>query len=97
MFLTSERAMTLTLIDYHQLSNLYKRSHVEPVRTGDRVHIDMIFDGSLDECVREFMDKPINQRPLYEVHTVLQPALEKEILSATDLLAIASRADFPRE
>jgi hypothetical protein len=71
---------------------------VEPVRTGDQGHIDMIFDGTLDECIREFMDtKPISQRPLYEVHTVLQPAIGKEILSAADLLAIASRTDFPKE
>lgn len=89
--------MSLTPIDYHHLSNLYKRSAVQPVRTGDQVHIDMIFDGTLDECVREFMDKPISQRRLYEVHTVLQPALEKELLTAIDLLAIASRTDFPKE
>jgi hypothetical protein len=90
--------MSLIPIDYHHLSNLYKRIAVEPVRTGDQVHIDMIFDGTLDECIREFMDaKPISQRPLYEVHTVLQPAIGKEILSAADLLAIASRADFPKD
>jgi hypothetical protein len=90
--------MPLIPIEYHHLSNLYKRMSVEPVRTGDQVHIDMIFDGTLAECVTEFMEKkPISQRPLYEVHTVRQPALDKEILSATDLLAIASRDDFPKE
>jgi hypothetical protein len=89
--------MPRTPIQYDLLSNLYKRSAVEPVRTGDRVGIDMVFDGTLDECIKEFMEKPICQRPLYEVHTVPQAALEKSILSATDLLAIASRADFPKE
>jgi hypothetical protein len=92
-----ENTMSLTPIDYHHLSNLYKRSAVEPVRTGDQVQIDMIFDGTLDECVVEFMKKLTSQRPLYEVHTVLQPALGKELLTATDLLAIASRDDFPKE
>jgi hypothetical protein len=85
-----------TPIQYHHLSNLYRRMSVEPVRTGDQMQIEMIFDGTLDECVTEFMKEPISQRPLYEVHTVLQPALGKELLYATDLLAIASRADFPK-
>jgi hypothetical protein len=43
------------------------------------------------------MEKPISQRPLYEIFTEAQPALTKTILSATDMLEIASRSDFPKE
>jgi hypothetical protein len=89
--------MPLTFIDYHHLSNLYKKSAVQPAQTGDRLYIEMVFDGTLDECVTEFMKQPASQQALYEVHTVLQPALGKELLTATDLLDIASRADFPKE
>jgi hypothetical protein len=33
----------------------------------------LIVDGSLDECVRQFLAKPVNQRHLYEIHTAPQP------------------------
>src|SRR5947207_4224401 len=31
-----------------------------------------IFDGTLDDCIRQFMAKPASQRPLYETHTSQQ-------------------------
>jgi hypothetical protein len=89
--------MALPPIDYHHLSNLYKKSAAEPVRTGDRLLLELVFDGSLDECITEFMKRSAREHHLYEVHTVLQPAIGKEILTAADLLAIGSRDDFPKE
>jgi hypothetical protein len=33
----------------------------------------LLLDGTLDECIREFMAKPAPQRHLYEIHTAPQP------------------------
>jgi len=89
--------MPLTPIRYDLLSDLYKRSVAEPVRTGDHLTIDRVYDGTLAECIQEFMEKPTSQRPLYELHTEAQAAFPKTILSASDMLEIASRDDFPKD
>jgi hypothetical protein len=33
----------------------------------------MLLEGTLDECLREFMVKPVTTRHLYEIHTSPQP------------------------
>jgi len=35
----------------------------------------LLLDGTLDECIREFMAKPGPVRHLYEIHTSPQPPL----------------------
>jgi len=47
-------------------------------------------------CEREFMAKPISQRPLYDIFTDTQPGLTKTILESDDILALAAREDFPK-
>jgi hypothetical protein len=41
----------------------------------------LLLDGTLDECIREFMAKPARQRHLYEIHTSPQPPLVADVLS----------------
>jgi hypothetical protein len=36
-------------------------------------------DGTLDECIREFMTKPEPSRHLYEIHTAPQPLLVADV------------------
>jgi hypothetical protein len=66
--------------------------NAEAVEPPDRVH-----QGTLGSCIREFMEKPTSQRPLYEIFTEAQPAFTKTILTAADMLEIASRDDFPKD
>jgi len=35
-----------------------------------------IFDGTLDECIRQFMSKPRSQHHLYEIHTCVYRKLK---------------------
>jgi hypothetical protein len=63
----------------------------------------MVFEGTLDEFIREFPAKPIGQHHLYDVSTAInqrfyryQPAFEQNILSAPDVTKIIARADFPK-
>jgi hypothetical protein len=66
-------------------------------KTGDILHPATVFEGTVAACIREFMTKPISQRPLYEMSTEPQEAFTSAFVSATDMLEIASRDDFPKE
>jgi hypothetical protein len=46
-------------------------------------------EGTLDECIREFMSKPASQHHLYEIHTAPQSKLITAVLSAEEIIEIA--------
>jgi hypothetical protein len=53
-----------------------------------------ILDGSLDDCIRQFMAKPASQRHLYEIHTTPQGELISSVLSAEQIVELARLRDF---
>ena len=53
-----------------------------------------IFDGTLDDCIRQFMAKPASQRHLYEIHTAPQGELISGVLSAEQIVELARLRDF---
>jgi hypothetical protein len=66
----------------------------ERVSTADGGGPYSVVDGTLDDCIREFMAKPINQHHLYEIHTAPQGELVSSVLSANHILEIARLRDF---
>jgi len=54
----------------------------------------LVADGTLDECIAEFMAKPAGQRHLYEIHTSPQPPLVTSILSGEHVIELARLRDF---
>jgi hypothetical protein len=54
----------------------------------------LVVEGSLDECIRQFLAKPANQRHLYEIHTAPQTDLVSAVLSAEHIVEIARLRDF---
>ena len=54
----------------------------------------LVVDGSLDECIRQFLAKPGSQRQLYEIHTAPQTDLVSAVLSAEHIVEIARLRDF---
>jgi hypothetical protein len=54
----------------------------------------MIIDGTLDECIRRFMQQPESQRHLYEIHTAPQSDLVSAILSGDHVIELARLRDF---
>ena len=54
----------------------------------------LVVEGSLDECIRQFLVKPANQRQLYEIHTAPQTDLVSAVLSAEHIVEIARLRDF---
>jgi hypothetical protein len=54
----------------------------------------LLVDGTLDECLREFMAKPRPVRHLYEIHTAPQPPLVSAVLSGEHIVELARLRDF---
>jgi hypothetical protein len=53
-----------------------------------------LVDGTLDECIREFMAKPTTSRHLYEIHTAPQPPSVRAVLSGEHIVELARLRDF---
>ena len=54
----------------------------------------VVIEGTLDECIREFMSKPASQHHLYEIHTAPQADLVSAVLSAEHIVELARLRDF---
>jgi hypothetical protein len=54
----------------------------------------LLVDGTLDECIREFMAKPTALRHLYEIHTAPQPPLGSAVMSGEHIVELARLRDF---
>ena len=54
----------------------------------------LVVEGSLDECIRQFMSKPASQHHLYEIHTAPQQTLVSAVLSAEQIVELARLRDF---
>jgi hypothetical protein len=54
----------------------------------------LLIDGTLEECIREFMAKPASARHLYEIHTAPQPPLVTAVLLGEQLVELARLRDF---
>ena len=54
----------------------------------------LLVDGTLDECIKEFIAKPASQHHLYEIHTMPQGQLVTAILSAQHIVELARLRDF---
>lgn len=54
----------------------------------------LLVDGTLDQCIREFIAKPAATRHLYEIHTSPQPPLVSAVLSGEIIVELARLRDF---
>ena len=54
----------------------------------------LVCEGTLGECLREFMAKPAPTRHLYEIHTSPQPPLVADVLSGETLAEFARLREF---
>ena len=54
----------------------------------------LLVDGTLDDCIKEFMAKPASQHHLYEIHTTAQPPLITAVLSAEIITELARLRDY---
>ena len=54
----------------------------------------LIFEGTLDQCIKEFMSKPGSQHHLYEIHTEAQLPLVTEVTNAEQTVELARLREF---
>ena len=54
----------------------------------------LVYDGTLDGCLRDFMTKPAPARHLYEIHTSPQPPLVADVLSGESVTELARLREF---
>lgn len=54
----------------------------------------LVSDGTLDECIRQFMSKPASSRHLYEINTAPQGDSITAVLSSEQIIELARLRDF---
>jgi hypothetical protein len=81
-------------IDFDTPATLRKWPSIknERARTADRPYL--IVESTLDDCLRQFMTKPIGQHHLYEIHTAPQGEVVSAVLSAGQIHELARLRDF---
>ena len=57
----------------------------------------LVYNGTLADCIRQLLAKPIKQICLYDIVTEPQPIFDKPVLSPADAAEIAMRKDFPKD
>jgi hypothetical protein len=56
----------------------------------------LVYNGTLADCIRQLLAKPVKQISLYDIVTGPQPAFDRPVLSPGDAAEIAMRKDFPK-
>ena len=56
----------------------------------------LVYNGTLADCIRLLLAKPIKQISLYDIVTERQAAFDSSVLSPGDAAEIAMRKDFPK-
>jgi hypothetical protein len=83
-------------IVYDAPADLKKWPSLNNQRLGGNSRPYLVFNGTLADCVRELMAKPVKVIPLYDIITDSQPAFDQTVLSPADAAEIAMRRDFPK-
>lgn len=80
-------------VDFGAAAVLHKFPSLGNQRRPDRDPYRVI-EGTLDECISAFMDKPAATRHLYEIHTTPQPPLVTAILSPEHIAELSRLREF---
>ncbi|WP_027572939.1 hypothetical protein [Bradyrhizobium sp. WSM1743] len=80
-------------VDFSALAVLQKWPSLANQRRPDREPYRVI-EGTLDDCISAFMQKPAATRHLYEIRTAAQPPLVTEILSPEHVIELSRLREF---
>ena len=80
-------------VDFGVLAVLHKWPSLANQRRPDRDSYP-ISEGTLDQCISAFMEKPATTRHLYEIHTIAQPPLVTDILSPEHVIELSRLREF---
>lgn len=80
-------------VDFGALAALHKWPSLANQRRPDREPYQ-VSEGTLDECISAFMEKPAATRHLYEIHTAPQPPLVTDILSPEHVIELSRLREY---
>lgn len=80
-------------VDFSALAVLHKWPSLANQRRPDRDSYQ-VSEGTLDQCITAFMDKPATTRHLYEIHTAAQPPLVTDVLSPEHVAELSRLREF---
>jgi hypothetical protein len=80
-------------VDFGAVAALYKWPSLANQRRPDRESYQ-VSEGTLDECISAFMQKPAATRHLYEIRTAEQPPLVTDILSPEHIIELSRLREF---
>jgi hypothetical protein len=80
-------------VDFRAVAVLHKWPSLANQRRPDRVPYQ-VREGTLDECISAFMEKPAPTRHLYEIHTAAQPPLVTDILSSEHVIELSRLREY---
>ena len=81
-------------IDFDAPAILRKWPSLKNERRTEGTSPYLVVDGTLNECIRSFMAKPVSMRHLYEIHTSPQPPLVEAVLSGEIVAELVRLNDF---
>lgn len=81
-------------INFDAPARLRKWPSLKNQRRADGAEPYSLLDGTLDECLRQFMTKPAPVRHLYDIHTSPQPPLLPEVLSEEIVAEVSRLREF---
>ncbi|MBR0782284.1 hypothetical protein [Bradyrhizobium iriomotense] len=80
-------------VDFGALAALHKWPSLGNQRRPDRAPYQ-VSEGTLDECISAFMQKPAATRHLYEIRTAPQPPLVTAVLSPEHVIELSRWREF---
>jgi hypothetical protein len=83
-------------IDFNAPATLRKWPSIRNERASAADGPYLIVDGTLDDCIRQFMAKPTGQHHLYEIHTAPQGELVSAVLSGIHILELSGCGIFSK-
>jgi hypothetical protein len=84
-------------IAYDAPADLKKWPSLNGQRLNGKSQPYLVFNGTLAQCVRELLNKPLKSISLYDIITAPQPSFNQTVLSPGDAAEIAMRKDFPKD
>ena len=81
-------------VNFEAPAKLRKWPSLKNQRRADGSEPYSLLDGTLDECLRQFMAKPAPVRHLYDIHISPQPPLLPEVLSEEIVAEVTRLREF---
>ena len=81
-------------INFDATATLRKWPSIKNDRASNALGPYSVLNGTLDDCIREFIAKPVSAHHLYEIHTAPQGELVSAILSPQQVAELVRLRDF---